>query len=176
MDINGVIGQNIKTLRQQRDWNYSQLCRELGKINKKMQTTQLRMIENGERKIACEDVLIFASVLNVSPNVLMTPRTASDNESSITDELAYIEQLPNLTEEEIWAWVAGELKSLDLDSRLAWTEFKYDENMQDLKESEKRFSESDTPEKQLENAAYLSYHQTREFVWGYRIRELEGRK
>ncbi|MDU7471690.1 MAG: helix-turn-helix transcriptional regulator, partial [Serratia marcescens] len=98
MDINGIIGQNIKTLRQKKDWNYSQLCRELGKINKKMQTTQLRMIENGERKIACEDVFMFASVLNVSPNALMTPNTFSDNESSITNELTYIEQLPQMTE------------------------------------------------------------------------------
>lgn len=176
MDINGIIGQNIKTLRQKKDWNYSQLCRELGKINKKMQTTQLRMIENGERKIACEDVLMFASVLNVSPNALMTPNTFSDNESSITDELTYIEQLPQMTEEEISAWLTGELKGVDLESRLAWTEIKYEENMQDLKESEERFSESETPEKELENLADLSYYRDREFIWGYRIRELKGRK
>lgn len=141
-----------------------------------MQTTQLRMIENGERKIACEDVFMFASVLNVSPNALMTPNTFSGNESSITDELTYIEQLPQMTEEEISAWLTGELKGLDLENRLAWTQTKYEENMRDLKASEKRFSESETPEKELENAAYLSYHNTREFAWGYRIRELKGRK
>lgn len=141
-----------------------------------MQTTQLRMIENGERKIACEDVFMFASVLNVSPNALMTPNTFSDNESSITDELTYIEQLPQMTEEEISAWLTGELKGVDLESRLAWTQTKYEENMQDLEESEKRFSESETPEKELENLADLSYYRDREFIWGYRIRELKGRK
>ena len=141
-----------------------------------MQTTQLRMIENGERNIACEDVFMFASVLNVSPNALMTPNTFSDNESSITDELTYIEQLPQMTEEEISAWLTGELKGVDLESRLAWTQTKYEENMQDLEESEKRFSESETPEKELENLADLSYYRDREFIWGYRIRELKGRK
>lgn len=103
--IGAYVVENVKRLREGKDWSYPRLSKELKVVGRSILPTGLHRLENGKRRVDADDLVALAAALDVSPITLLMPFT-SRGEVKLTDKIE-VEALA------AWDWMRG-TRPLDL--------------------------------------------------------------
>jgi transcriptional regulator with XRE-family HTH domain len=92
---------NIERLREDRGLSQEELAEAAERLGRPMSRQMVGKTEQLDRRIDADDLMAFAVVLDTTPNRLLLPGSASDDQ---------VELLPALivTELEAWKWASGE--------------------------------------------------------------------
>ena len=96
------VAENVASWRKARQLQQKDLSARLREIGRPMLPTVISKIERGERRIDIDDLMALSVALDVSPLVLLLPRTGTGEETVlITDEV----EAPAAR---VWQWVDGD--------------------------------------------------------------------
>jgi transcriptional regulator with XRE-family HTH domain len=73
------VAQRVRELRQERGLTLADLAAELERFGRPILLTALSKLEKGQRRINVDDLVALALALDVSPNVLLLPKSAKAN-------------------------------------------------------------------------------------------------
>ena len=69
---------NVARVRRARGLSFAELSRRLGEVGRPIPPLGLRRIEEGLRRVDVDDIFALATVLWVTPSILMLPATRGD--------------------------------------------------------------------------------------------------
>jgi 8-oxo-dGTP diphosphatase len=103
------VAENLARLREHRHLNYTDLSGLLVRLGRTLSAETLGKIERRERRIDVDDLVAFAIALDTTPNRLLLPGNASD------DELVELAPEVEVSPLDAWKWATGD-EALDRDS------------------------------------------------------------
>lgn len=65
--------RNLRRLREERLWGYTDVTKRLSKMGHTIHTDQLSAIDAGERHVDVDDLVALAAVFDLSPEELLQP-------------------------------------------------------------------------------------------------------
>jgi transcriptional regulator with XRE-family HTH domain len=95
------VAANIEKLREDRHLNQEQLAERVQNLGRPMTRQAISKVEGLDRRVDVDDLVALATALDVSPNRLLLPDSAGQDE---------VELLPNVIVRSLdaWHWAAGE--------------------------------------------------------------------
>ncbi len=103
-----TVGQNLAKLRKRRGFTTRQLSSALAQVARSIPASGITRMELGERHVTADELVALAAVLDVSPNALLLPASASSDAVALTSAVA----VPWL---DAWRWATGEAPLPDPD-------------------------------------------------------------
>jgi transcriptional regulator with XRE-family HTH domain len=97
--ISDYVTENVKRLRAARRLSLAELSEEMTRAGRPMLASGLHRLEQGKRRVDCDDLVGLAIALDVSPITLLMPWSAH-GEVELTDKVR-----ANLLE--AWDWMRG---------------------------------------------------------------------
>jgi len=99
----GRVRANLRALREERRISLRDLSKRLEQLGHPLLPSGLSKIETGDRRADVDDLIAIALALDVSPNRLLLPKTAGENETiELTQEI-------ETSERAAWRWASGEV-------------------------------------------------------------------
>ena len=96
------VAKNIAELRAARGGlSLRELAERMGEIGRPIQASGLSKIEQGDRRVDVDDLMALAIALDVSPNRLLLPGTATEDKIELVPE-------GTTTTDTAWRWATGE--------------------------------------------------------------------
>jgi transcriptional regulator with XRE-family HTH domain len=99
--VSDRVRQNLAELRDARRVHLRALAGRLAKIGHPILASGLSKIETGSRRVDVDDLLALAVALDVSPNRLLLPAEADDEDLELTAETV-------TTRRTAWRWASGD--------------------------------------------------------------------
>jgi len=100
------VADNLQALRRARQLTLADVADRVSALGQPMSLGILSKIENGDRRVDVDDLVALAVALGVTPNRLLLPASAGDDELQLTPER-------ECTERQAWAWAAGDRPLID---------------------------------------------------------------
>lgn len=95
------VAENVAALRKDRGLTLGELSGFMKRLGRPILPSGLSKIEQGWRRVDADDLVALAVALDVTPNRLLLPATASpDDAMDLTEEVCG-------NEEQFWAWATG---------------------------------------------------------------------
>lgn len=91
------LSKRVQDLRQARGLTLGTLARRLGELGRPIDLSALAKVEKGQRRVDVDDLVALARVLDVSPNWLLLPDTASHEQIELAERF-------RLTSSDAWKW------------------------------------------------------------------------
>ncbi|MGW4371997.1 DEAD/DEAH box helicase family protein [Nocardia takedensis] len=91
------VGQRLKDVRQSRGLTLNLLATRLSDLGRPIDLSALAKIEKGQRRVDVDDLMALARALDVSPNWLLFPETATNDRVDLTAAFS-------MTGREAWQW------------------------------------------------------------------------
>jgi transcriptional regulator with XRE-family HTH domain len=85
--ISAYVVENVKRLRADRHWSLAELSEQMGRVGRPMLSSGLHRLEQGKRRIDCDDLVALAAAFGVSPIALLLPADGM-SEITLTDSLS----------------------------------------------------------------------------------------
>lgn len=92
------VADNLRRIRQKSGVDLRTLDKRLEKLGHRISSSGLSKIENGERKVAVDELIALAVALGVTPLHLLRPVSASDRPTAVSKDYA---------QEEVEVWLSG---------------------------------------------------------------------
>ncbi|MEU7764995.1 DEAD/DEAH box helicase family protein [Nocardia sp. NPDC049190] len=91
------VGQRLKDVRQSRGLTLNLLATRLSDLGRPIDLSALAKIEKGQRRVDVDDLIALARALDVSPNWLLFPETATNDRVDLTAAFS-------MAGREAWQW------------------------------------------------------------------------
>ncbi|MGW4352436.1 Z1 domain-containing protein [Nocardia sp. NPDC004582] len=95
------LSQRVQDLRVARGLTLATLARRMGELGRPIDLSTLGKLEKGQRRVDVDDLVALALALEVSPNGLLLPDTASGDRIDLTERF-------RVTSSEAWKWAVGD--------------------------------------------------------------------
>lgn len=109
-NTNAHVATNLRRARQSAGLDLRELASRIQRAGRAISHSAISKIENGERRVDVDDLVVFAYVLDTTPAALLTPPDDAPVPTGLPDG--------RYLDEEIWAWMR-DLSPL-IAGRLVW--------------------------------------------------------
>jgi transcriptional regulator with XRE-family HTH domain len=115
MVVSQHVAERVRKFRRQRDWSQAELANQVSRLGVTMHQTAIDKVEKGKRRVTVDELLLFASALDVAPALLLVPLGEAEEVRVTPKESTH----PHLAIE----WIAG-------DKPLAYGEKRFSKNVE----------------------------------------------
>lgn len=99
------VAENVRVLREARKLSLREVSERMEELGRRMIGSGVQKVEQGGRRVDADDLVALSLALDVTPNRLLLPGSAGDEEVEITPTVL-------TTSRAAWRWAAGEVPLL----------------------------------------------------------------
>ena len=99
------VKENVARVRKARGLSFAELSRQLTEVGRPIPPLGLRRIEEGLRRVDVDDIFALATVLRVTPPILMLPATRGEGDMVKATGVGEVES--------VWLWAWGTWSGAD---------------------------------------------------------------